>query len=171
MKKHSFFSSYLFVIITIFILIIGLWIIYFLFIHKYIPELADQGLFGDSFGALNTLFTGLAFAGVIISLILQKKELELQRKELELTRIELSKSAESQESLSSSNRKQVIFLEKTARLNALTASLEFWINKKDKDMNFLERQTIEFSIEKTHERIDNILAQLDKMQKLELGGD
>ena len=49
----------------------------------------DSGLFGDSSGAMNALFSALAFAGVIFAIILQKKELELQREELEQTREEL----------------------------------------------------------------------------------
>ena len=47
------------------------------------------GEFGDMFGAVNALFSGLAFAGLIITLILQRQELELQREELEQTREEL----------------------------------------------------------------------------------
>jgi hypothetical protein len=34
-----------------------------------------SGLFGDSFGMLNTLFSGLAFAGLIITIHLQRQEL------------------------------------------------------------------------------------------------
>lgn len=41
------------------------------------------------FGAMNTLFSGLAFAGIIFAITLQSQELELQRKELEQTRAEL----------------------------------------------------------------------------------
>ena len=41
------------------------------------------------FGAVNALFTGLAFAGVIFTIMLQKTELSLQRKELRETRSEL----------------------------------------------------------------------------------
>lgn len=40
------------------------------------------GTFGDSFGALNTLFSGLAFAGIIISIFLQSKELSETRGEI-----------------------------------------------------------------------------------------
>jgi len=49
----------------------------------------ERGSFGDMFGAANALFAGLAFAGLIYTLLLQRKELGLQRKELELTRQEL----------------------------------------------------------------------------------
>ncbi len=49
-----------------------------------------SGVFGDSFGVLTSLFSGLAFAGLIITIIMQKDELALQREELSLTREELS---------------------------------------------------------------------------------
>ncbi len=52
-----------------------------------IPE--KYGSIGDSYGALNTLFSGLAFAVLIVALLLQKRELGLQREELKATRDEL----------------------------------------------------------------------------------
>lgn len=48
-----------------------------------------RGTFGDMFGAVNALFSGLAFAGLIITLIMQHEELGLQRKELAQTNEEL----------------------------------------------------------------------------------
>lgn len=48
----------------------------------------SMGLFGDSFGAVNALISALAFAGVIVTFRLQRKELDLQRKELEAQRLE-----------------------------------------------------------------------------------
>lgn len=41
-------------------------------------------LFGDSFGAVNALISALAFAGVIVSMYFQRKELALQRRSLRL---------------------------------------------------------------------------------------
>ena len=35
------------------------------------------GVFGDSFGIITSLFSGLAFAGLIITILLQKEELGL----------------------------------------------------------------------------------------------
>lgn len=57
----------------------------------------SRAAFGDMFGAINTLFSGLAFAGVIYSILMQGQELKLQREELSLTREELQKSASAQE--------------------------------------------------------------------------
>ena len=59
-----------------------------------LPESEKRGQFGDMFGAVNALFSGFAFAGLIITLILQKKELGLQRDELEETRKELKNQRE-----------------------------------------------------------------------------
>lgn len=44
------------------------------------------GQFGDSFGILTSLFSGIAFAGLIWTILLQRLELRLQRKELIETR-------------------------------------------------------------------------------------
>lgn len=46
------------------------------------------------FDGIGALFTGLAFVGVIVTIILQRKELQLQRIELEQNREELRKTAE-----------------------------------------------------------------------------
>lgn len=50
----------------------------------------DRGTFGDMFGAINALFSGLAFATLIYTIHLQRYELGLQRIELVRTREELS---------------------------------------------------------------------------------
>ncbi|CAB1368193.1 hypothetical protein [Denitratisoma oestradiolicum] len=77
----------------------------------------ERGTFGDMFGAVNTLFSGLAFAGVIYAIFLQSKELELQRQELELTRNELSKSASAQ-------AEQARLMLHTAKINAVSSKLD-----------------------------------------------
>jgi len=66
--------------------VIALWVISGVILYKH----EDRGSYGDMFGAVNALFSGLAFVGVIFAILLQKSELSLQRKELELTRKELS---------------------------------------------------------------------------------
>jgi len=52
------------------------------------------GVFGDSFGILTSLFSGLAFGGIIITTYLQSKELQHQREELRLQREEISRNRE-----------------------------------------------------------------------------
>ncbi len=55
--------------------------------HGY--DLASRGQFGDQFGMINALFSGLAFAGIILSLYLQRRDLKLQRKDLKMQRMEM----------------------------------------------------------------------------------
>lgn len=76
-------------IIALSTIVIGLWIVYPFAIWGLYEELAHRGQFGDMYGAINALFAGLAFAGVIWAIFLQKNELELQRKELAYTRKEI----------------------------------------------------------------------------------
>lgn len=62
-------------------------------IVKLIPagtEGTARGVFGDMFGSVNALFSGLALGGIIFTIFLQKKELKLQRNELKETRKEFT---------------------------------------------------------------------------------
>lgn len=78
--------------------IIILWAITPIILCWLFEDISKQGAFGDQFGAINALFSGMAFVGVIYAILLQKKELELQRKELRLTTEELAgQKAEFQE--------------------------------------------------------------------------
>lgn len=52
-------------------------------------SVAKSGVFGDSFGALTALFSGLAFAGLIITIFYQREDLGLTKEELRLTREEI----------------------------------------------------------------------------------
>lgn len=74
------------------------------------------GTFGDSFGVLTCLFSGLAFAGMIITLLMQREELSLQREELELTRGEISKGNKTQEAIARINAISVIISSYNLRL-------------------------------------------------------
>ncbi|MYC78883.1 hypothetical protein F4X10_24215 [Candidatus Poribacteria bacterium] len=56
---------------------------------SYFFEIDKETQFGDRFEAINALFAGLAFAGVIFAIILQWLELGLQRQELKDTRAEI----------------------------------------------------------------------------------
>lgn len=69
-------------------LVICAWIANIFLLPSFIKDASVRGSFGDSFGAINALFSGLAFVGVIVAILLQKEELEAQRNELEETRKE-----------------------------------------------------------------------------------
>jgi hypothetical protein len=55
---------------------------------------AARGTFGDMFGVVNALFTGLAFSGVVYTVMLQRNELKIQQDELKNSQIELETSKE-----------------------------------------------------------------------------
>ena len=57
----------------------------------------DAGTFGDQYGALNTFFSGLAFAGLVIAILLQREDLKLQREEMREARVEAAKQTKEAE--------------------------------------------------------------------------
>jgi len=86
-----------------------------------IPHLIDldkdgswstRGQFGDMFGTVNALFSGLAFAGIIYTILLQREELKAQREELQLTREELRGQKEELEAQRKEFRTQNITLKR-----------------------------------------------------------
>lgn len=101
--------------------VVALWVLCGIILYRF-PE---RGTFGDMFGAVNALFSGLAFAGVIYAIYLQRKELELQREELRSTRLELARSAVAQEKSEEALRQQVQAAEFSQRIAAINNMLEF----------------------------------------------
>jgi len=86
---------------------------------------ASRGQLGDLFGVVNALFSGLAFAGIIFTIMLQKKELHLTREQLELNRTEMKNSIEEQKRSREEFEQQNITLKaqrfETSFYNLLTA--------------------------------------------------
>ena len=66
----------------------------------------ERGTFGDQFGAVNALFSGLAFAGLIYTIILQRRDLKLQRRDLRLQREELALTRKEMEEQTAEFEKQ-----------------------------------------------------------------
>jgi hypothetical protein len=87
-------------------------------------KVGDSGPFGDTFGTINALFSGAAFAGIIYTILLQRRELRLQRYELELTREELRRSAEAQEKSEQALNTQAQSLLLASQINAITSRIE-----------------------------------------------
>lgn len=71
-----------YVFIGVAILAVILWLLSGYVIDKYSNSEIVRGTFGDMFGAINALFSGLALGGVIYTILLQRLELELQRDEI-----------------------------------------------------------------------------------------
>jgi hypothetical protein len=67
------------------LIVVAIWALSIPIISQY----QNPGTIGDMFGAVNALFSGLAFAGVIVAIKLQREELRYTRKELKYTRREI----------------------------------------------------------------------------------
>ncbi len=66
------------------------WIAYAAIAFAVARRLEQAGQFGDMLGGFNALVTAFAFAALVFTVHLQRRELSYQREELELTRVELS---------------------------------------------------------------------------------
>ncbi|NWE12836.1 putative phage abortive infection protein [Pseudomonas yamanorum] len=81
-------------VIAVIVLIYG---VYYCFLYYGFSQLVDggdtlvgirSGSFGDAFGTLNALFSGLAFSGVLITVLLQRKDLRGSQEEASRQQIE-----------------------------------------------------------------------------------
>lgn len=100
-----------------------------LLVYAFLPDWDRRGQFGDMFGAVSTLFSGLAFAGVIYAILLQREDLALQREELRLTREELHRSAEAQEKSEKALSAQAAASKQSAQLAAINYLLDYYTSE------------------------------------------
>ena len=153
-------------------IVILLWVLYPFILDKYISPDNDKAEYGNSFGALETLFSGFAFAALVYTIIqqniqlrLQKEELTLQRKELELTRIELSRTASAQESTEKSIKNQAVLMEYSSRLEGLKILLESYReNSISKQTAFIDKEKYKQKAKKIEKDIEQIYDKLDKLK-------
>ncbi|MCW9013518.1 MAG: putative phage abortive infection protein [Gammaproteobacteria bacterium] len=76
-----------------FIVVISIFLLYGIVILVNIwpidsTTIGQAGVFGDSFGVLTSLFSGLAFAGLIVTIWQQKMDLDLTRSEIKVQHFE-----------------------------------------------------------------------------------
>ena len=147
--------------IIVVVLIIGLWIGSWYYIDNNIhPSNCNtavedaRGTFGDKFGAVNSLFAGLAFAGIIFTIFLQRKELQLQRKELEATR----EVFEKQNEMLSQEKFENTFFQMLSLFHSIVNSLDVR-KKKDNSIVKTGRDCFEYFFKELQKSIDN---QIDK---------
>ena len=93
------------ILVLLISIVVFLWFYVPGFMANGLENLSDKGAYGDSFGSVNALFTGLAFAGLIFTILLQQREIKLQRDdfaaqltEMQATRAEVSRQASLTES-------------------------------------------------------------------------
>jgi hypothetical protein len=105
-------------IIPTLLFIITIWLIFtnVLITIFGFPESAAE--FGDASGTINTIFSGLAFLGIIYTIILQRKDLQAQSEMLELQKEELKRTADEVE------KQSKLFEKQTESLSLQTENLK-----------------------------------------------
>lgn len=106
------------------IIIIIFWLLTAILMIMFLTSWEQRSQFGDMFGAVNALFSGLAFAVLIYTIWLQRIELSLQRQELELTRQELARTATAQEATQKAIELQVELMTLSTDVSATATLLE-----------------------------------------------
>ncbi|AEP09220.1 putative phage abortive infection protein [Micavibrio aeruginosavorus] len=92
-KKRTVVSERWDVFACLCVIVCYIWLFSWSSIDIFIAD-KSRGEFGDKFGAINSLFSGFAFATLIYALFLQMEELRLQRDELKDTRAVLKEQKE-----------------------------------------------------------------------------
>ena len=124
-------------------------IVVFLF---YCGESTKIGEFGDLFGGLNALFSGLAFAGVIITILMQMQELKENR---EVMKASVKEQKESQEALN----KQLESMRISSRIDAFSSYMNNTKGTDDNDKYEIAKKALKLLTEEmfTDEKFEPIL--------------
>ncbi|MGY6650355.1 hypothetical protein [Wenyingzhuangia sp. IMCC45574] len=144
-------------LVKLIVLVILVWAISTILISYFLPNWADRGSFGDSFGALNALFSALAFAVLIYTIVLQQDEIKENRREIELNRKELSKSSKLQQKSQEVLMQQVEQTHLTAKMNAMRILVDYYNNQ------ILNPKNTEETIEKAKLKRKQIIIQIDEL--------
>jgi hypothetical protein len=150
------------------VFVVVIWVVGLIGTYHWFKEWEIRGQFGDMFGAVNALFSGLAFAGIIYTIYLQRNELQLQRAELELTRNELARSATAQEGATTAMSRQIEVASATARLAALTPLVDHYSALSTGRGSVEARRNARLKWASYNEQIENILEDLNNAQGTEV---
>jgi len=140
-------DNYILYFFTICLLIVLTTIAYFFIFNT--KSFEKRGTFGDMFGALTAVFSGFAFAGVIITILMQMKELEL-------TRRELKKSADAQEKSQEALNEQLKTMNISSKIDSLNQYLSNVDSNSDKAFlakNIISSITEEYFFLKEHDEL------------------
>jgi len=154
-------------------IIIGTWIYSGYFISNKYCSMTERGQFGDMFGAVNSLFSGLAFLGLIFTIRLQYIELKLQREELksqhdeiQLNRIEMKRAADAQERSEKAMLDQAKYMLDSAQMNRFNSLLLGYSVILDPKIGMKIQDDIDVkSIQKKIKALTQVLEQYDNLFK------
>ena len=154
------------------ILIVGLMVIYNWALGVWLGPLDGRGEFGDQFGAVNAVLTGTAFFGVMLSVMIQSRDLRSQTRALELQqealRLQITEFKEQKEEMRRSAEAQEVSNEierLKIRIEALKQRIGFNLVKYQQAGSEGGGRLV------AHDRVADLLAQLDVLVSEVEGGD
>lgn len=100
------------IFVVFLILVVGTWTATPFVVDHFYQTMPDRGQFGDLFGCVNALFSGLAFAGLIWTIMLQRHDIIMQHKE--------------QGEQSVALQKQLKIMHQSTYLSALPEMILYW---------------------------------------------
>ena len=144
-------------LIKLILLVIIIWGLSAFLIMVFLSEWSERGTFGDLFGAVNALFSALAFAALICTIVLQREEIKQNREEIVLNRKELEKSAKLQRKAQEVLIQQVEQTHLSAKMNAMRTLVDYYNNQ------ILNPKSTEEIIEKAKQKRKQIIVQIDQL--------
>ncbi len=138
-------------------MVVLIWGLSAVLIILFLSEWSDRGTFGDLFGAVNALFSALAFAVLIYTIILQREEIKQNREEIILNRKELEKSSKLQRKAQDVLIKQVEQTHLSAKMNAMRTLIDYYNNQ------ISNPKSTEETIEKARLKRRQIISQIDDL--------
>lgn len=107
------------------LVILALLVLFGLLIHGFINDPAKRGQFGDQFGAVNALFSGLAFLGLIVTIAFQTRDLRLQTEALQLQIQEFQEQKEEMRRSADAQGMANILARRRMEMDVMKAEIEF----------------------------------------------
>jgi len=143
------------IFIKLIVLVTVIWALSAVLIIFFLDDWGDRGTFGDLFGAVNALFSALAFATLIYTIILQREEIKQNREEIVLNRKELAKGAKLQQKAQEVLIEQVAQTHLSAKMNAMRTLVDYYNNQ------IANPKSTPETIEKAKEKRKQIIRQID----------
>ncbi len=148
-------------LVTITVSIFILWALSGVIIYFLLDNWSDRGTFGDLFGVINSLFSGLALAGLIYTTYISRKDIIDQRGEIEINRKELIKSRKIQEKSERALEEQAIQLKLSTKLNGLQTLVSYFTSQISNQNN--SEEVILLARKKRREAISEIDKIIDRL--------
>ena len=137
-------------LIKLILLVVLLWGLSAVLIIAFLSNWSDRGTFGDLFGAVNALFSALAFAVLIYTIILQREEIKQNREEI-------AKSAKLQRKAQEVLIQQVEQTHLSAKMSAMKTLVDYY------NYQISNPKSTEETIEKARQKRRHIIAQIDNL--------